>query len=103
MGTLLKIVGIIFLLMSEEDRQPKPPNSFHLDEIVSCVREVGAKEASPEKDLENLYGEAGELIRNFETNINRCKRYNEAKISRKYEMIICDLEAEVRKLNRIIN
>ena len=39
--------SITFLFMGEEDRQPKPPNSFHLDEIVSCVREIGTKAASP--------------------------------------------------------
>jgi hypothetical protein len=31
------------------------------------------------------------MIKNFETSINRCKRYNEAKINRKYEIVINDL------------
>ena len=29
---------------------------MHLDEIVSCVKEIGIREASAEKNLENLYG-----------------------------------------------
>lgn len=42
------------------------------------------------------------MIKNFETSINRCKRYNEAKINRKYEIVINDLQNEIKKLtNRL--
>ncbi len=31
------------------------------------------------------------MITDFDSNISRCKKYNEAKINRKYEIIIKDL------------
>ena len=74
--------------------------SKHLDTVIDCVREVDKKEHLTERNLDGLYGEAGDMIKNFDTTIERCKRYNEAKINRKYEMIITDLESEVRKLTQ---
>jgi len=38
------------------------------------------------------------MIKEFDTGINRCKKYNEAKIHRKYEIIINDLQAEIKRL-----
>lgn len=38
------------------------------------------------------------MIKDLDTGINRCKKYNEAKINRKYEIIINDLQAEIKRL-----
>jgi hypothetical protein len=35
-------------------------------------------------NINNLYDKAGSIIANLDTEINRCKKYNEAKINRKY-------------------
>ena len=36
----------------------------------------------------------------LDNSINRCKNYNEAKVNRKYEIVIKDLESEIRKLSQ---
>ena len=38
------------------------------------------------------------MISDLDKGISRCKKYNEAKINRKYEIIIHDLQAEIRRL-----
>lgn len=48
--------------------------------------------------MELIYGEAQEFIRNFDTTIVKCKRFNEVKTYRKYEVIMRDMELEIMKL-----
>ena len=48
--------------------------------------------------INHLYGKASNMIKDLDTGINRCKRYNEAKINRKYEIIINDLQTEIKRL-----
>lgn len=38
------------------------------------------------------------MIKEFDSGITLCKKYNEAKINRKYEIIIHDLQAEIKRL-----
>lgn len=38
------------------------------------------------------------MIEQFDRDINICKKYNEAKINRKYEIVIHDLQAEIARL-----
>ena len=38
------------------------------------------------------------MIKDLDSGINLCKKYNEAKINRKYQIIIHDLQAEIKRL-----
>lgn len=38
------------------------------------------------------------MINQFDQGISLCKKYNEAKINRKYEIIITDLQKEIKRL-----
>lgn len=51
-------------------------------------------------DIPELYVKAGEMVAQFDSSINRCKTYNEAKVNRKYEIMVKDLEGEIRKLSQ---
>lgn len=60
-----------------------------MDTVINCITE---RNISPNKNVENgedvnlnnLYGKASGMIADLDTSINRCKKYNEAKINRKY-------------------
>lgn len=43
------------------------------------------------------------MIHELDRGISICKKYNEAKINRKYEIIINDLQAEIAKLRMSLN
>jgi hypothetical protein len=51
-----------------------------------------------DSSLNNLYGKADSMILELDKGINICKKYNEAKINRKYEIVINDLQTEIAKL-----
>lgn len=48
--------------------------------------------------MDKVYGDAQEFIKNFDSSIIKCKRFNEVKTYRKYEVIMRDMELEIVKL-----
>jgi hypothetical protein len=43
------------------------------------------------------------MIQDLDKGISICKKYNEAKINRKYEIVIHDLQAEIARLRHNLN
>ena len=48
----------------------------------------------PHENIPILYENTQKLVKEYEQHFARCRKYNEAKIHRKYEIIIADLTKE---------
>lgn len=48
--------------------------------------------SSPTDSYDKIYSNINRILTGFDTSIDDCKKYNEAKIHRKYEIRIADLE-----------
>ena len=62
--------------------------------MIDCIAERNTVRVflKEESNLNKLYGKADSMINELDKGINLCKKYNEAKINRKYEIIITDLQ-----------
>ena len=62
--------------------------------MIDCIaeRDTARVFLKGESNLNKLYGKADSMINELDKGINLCKKYNEAKINRKYEIIITDLQ-----------
>lgn len=67
--------------------------------MIGCISDRNqARIPIEDSSITNLYGKADSMIKELDSGINLCKKYNEAKINRKYEIIIHDLQAEIKRL-----
>jgi hypothetical protein len=71
-----------------------------LETVIDCIAERNTARIllKEESNLNKLYGKADNMISELDKGINLCKKYNEAKINRKYEIIITDLQSEIKRL-----
>lgn len=58
----------------------------------------GQKELPSPEELSNIYLETQHILETFDSEIKKCKRFNEVKTYRKYEVIIRDLEIQNEQL-----
>ncbi len=61
-------------------------NETYLETVIDCITERNTSRIHIQEDsnLNNLYGKADNMISELDKGINLCKKYNEAKINRKY-------------------
>ena len=57
----------------------------------------------PSDSYKNLYSSIKQVLSGFDNSITDCKKYNEAKIHRKYEIRIADLEEEIKMLKEKVS
>lgn len=71
-----------------------------METVIDCITERNSTrlQINEDSNLNNLYGKADSMISELDKGISLCKRYNEAKINRKYEIIITDLQKEIKRL-----
>lgn len=78
-----------------------PQQESYLETVIDCITERNSARVdvgTEDSPLTQLYGQADSMILQLDKGINTCKKYNEAKINRKYEIVINDLQAEIAKL-----
>lgn len=89
--------------MSEQTHSPSTsenPGQTYLETVIDCIaeRNTARIHLKEESNLNKLYGKADNMISELDKGISLCKKYNEAKINRKYEIIITDLQSEIKRL-----
>ena len=83
--------------MSEVNQTASAPENHgetYLQTVIDCIAERNTARVflKEESNLNKLYGKADSMINELDKGITLCKKYNEAKINRKYEIIITDLQ-----------
>ena len=68
--------------------------------VDSIIKKNNSNSTSlqPGENYANIYSSIHQVLSGFNTSITDCKKYNEAKIHRKYEIRIADLEEEIKIL-----
>jgi hypothetical protein len=75
----------------KEEGPERPEGESYLEQVIDCISERKVAKAatvegevSREEGLKQLFGKAEDVIEQFDRDITICKKYNEAKINRKY-------------------
>ena len=80
--------------MSED----KKASDMYMDIITQMLKKKKVLSSPEDLSVSKLYETMNMVVSDLDTSIKECKRYNEAKIHRKYEIIINDLQKRIRFL-----
>ena len=86
----------------QEDKDFSSNNSFYMDIITQIVSKKKKPSVDKEAEVKKLYETVNLVVSDLDVSIRDCKKYNEAKIHRKYEILIADLRKRISFLEEKI-
>lgn len=84
--------------MSED----KNNSDVYLDIITQILNKKKITPPPQDHSVDKLYETVNMVVSDLDVSIKECKKYNEAKIHRKYEIMINDLQKRIRFLEEKI-